>query len=186
MGISFRDKHGSYRKLKYLSDGTNRDSFGVRMKKLRIFEDRNVGFAGKAKNEDFEADSRSDHSNRSMANLMSLNTLICYIRSLQTVPTPSKQNPLFWDSVSPYCDQGTWLTRKGGTRCYTRVPSQVKWTKHTEEIKTDHLWSANWQKQAELDDKWWKITTYLSVDRVRDMCNMRVEPKFTLYSNFIP
>ena len=41
--ISSRDKHKSCRKLNYLSDETNRDSIGVQMRKLWIFEATKVG-----------------------------------------------------------------------------------------------------------------------------------------------
>ena len=37
-----------------------------------------------------------------------------------------------------------------------------------------------------MEDIQWEITTCNSVNRVRDRCNLGVEPKNTLYSNFIP
>jgi len=62
--------------LKYLSDGTDGDLFGVRTKKLQSFEAAKVGFAGKAKNEDFGANSRSNLLKQLRDIETNLNTLI--------------------------------------------------------------------------------------------------------------
>ena len=45
-------------------------------------------------------------------------------------------------------------------------------------MKTDHSLSANYQKKTELEDKRWKVTTYTSVNMIRDMYNPGVEFKF--------
>ena len=47
-------------------------------------------------------------------------------------------------------------------------------------------WSDRIQRNDDLKDKYWKITTCTSVNRVRDMCNLGVEPNNILYSNFLP
>ena len=83
-------------------------SMGTRWEfEWRSYEYLNTGtsvFASKSKIKDFGVDSRSDHPNWSTSNIMSLNTLIYYIRNLQIVPTLSEQNSLFLGSVSSYRD----------------------------------------------------------------------------------
>lgn len=57
--------------------------------------------------------------------------------------------------------------------------------RHAKKVKTDHAWSANWQwqRKSKLEDKQYETTTYTRVNKVRNMCNLRVVPKFTIYHN---
>ena len=59
-------------------------------------------------------------------------------------------------------------------------------TDHYSELLCPKIqWSDRIQGNADLKDKYWKMITCNSVNRVRDMCNLGVEPKNIIYSNFI-